>query len=44
MAVLNLTTEQLDGLLSLAAMCRGDRDLLDSLVDVLLDERLEAVD
>lgn len=44
MAVLNLSTEQLDGLLSLAAMCKGDRHPLDSLLDVLLDERLEAVD
>ena len=45
MAVLNLSTEQLDGLLNLARLCRGDRDPFWSLVNTLLEERrLEAVD
>lgn len=44
MAVLNLTTEQLDGVLTFAALCRGDRDPLGSLVDLLLEERHEASD
>ena len=41
MAVLNLTVAQLDGLLSCAAICRGDRDPLGSLIDLLLEERTE---
>lgn len=44
-AVLNLSTEQLDGLLNLARLCRGDRDPFWSLVNTLLEERRdEAVD
>ena len=41
MAVLNLTVNQLDGLLTFAALCRGDRDPLGSLIDLLLEERTE---
>lgn len=37
-----LTTAQLDGLLMLAALCKGDRDPLQSFLDTLLDKRLEA--
>ena len=44
MAVLNLDVAQIDGLLTYAALCRGDRDPLQSLIDLLLEERTEATD
>lgn len=40
-ALLGLTADQLDGLLAMARLCRGDRRPLDSFLDVLLGVRGE---
>lgn len=40
-ACLGLTADQLDGLLAMARLCRGDRRPLDSFLDTLLGVRYE---
>ena len=40
-ACLGLTADQLDGLLAMARLCRGDRHPLDSFLDTLLGVRYE---
>lgn len=41
--MLDLDTDQLDAVLMLAALCRGERHALDVFIDCLLEARTEAI-